>query len=42
MKLFNVSYCDDCDFENYLTVGDSIEEVEVRELKNYKTNVVAL
>lgn len=30
MKLFEVYYMDDCDFETYLTVGNSKDEVEER------------
>lgn len=30
MKLFKVNYIDDCDFETYLTVGNSKEEVKER------------
>lgn len=33
MKLFRVDYMDDCDDETYLTVGNSTEEVEEREIK---------
>ena len=33
MKLYKVEYMDDCDFESYLTVGNSKEEVEERENK---------
>lgn len=33
MKLFRVSYMDDCDDETYLTVGNSKEEAEERETR---------
>lgn len=33
MRLFRVDYLDDCDFETYLTVGNSLQEVEEREAK---------
>lgn len=31
MKLFIVDYMDDCDDDSYLTVGESLEEVQKRE-----------
>lgn len=30
MKLFKINYIDDCDFETYLTVGNSKDEVKER------------
>ena len=33
MKLYKVDYMDDCDDESYLTIGNSKEEVEEREIK---------
>lgn len=32
MKLFEIYYCDDCEFESYLTIGDNEENVLNREL----------
>jgi len=31
MKLFEITYLDDCEFGSYLTVGTSKEDVEERE-----------
>lgn len=30
MKLYEVTYLDDCDFGHFLTTGDSAEEVKAR------------
>lgn len=39
MKLFKVNYIDDCDYDSYLTVGNSIEEVEERETKKLSSEL---
>lgn len=39
MKLFQVDYMDDCDDGMYLTVGDSLEEVEERECKKLSSEL---
>ena len=38
LKLFQVNYIDDCDDEYYLTVGESKEEVEEREISKLQVD----
>lgn len=42
MKLFMVNYIDDCDDDAYLTVGESLQEVEKRERSRLQTECSCL
>lgn len=39
MKLYKVEYMDDCEDDSYLTVGESKEEVEIREFKRLQNGL---
>ena len=39
MKLYKVDYMDDCDIDSYMAIGNSIEEVEEREIKKLSSEL---
>ena len=39
MKLYKVDYMDDCDIDSYMAIGNSIEEVQEREIKKLSSEL---